>query len=618
MFQGQRLPRIAKPASRPRPGALEERPLRLTATIPTLAVLLALTGCPGEPASDGIGAPTGFQLPPPLAETRPDREPTTPVPVDPEDWQLPDPAGDPEHPPWLRLFYIQDNQAELEACGCPGQPTGGMARRATLAGEIRATLPDAVVVEGPTALSRAVLGYELVRGDHVSRARVLLESIADSHPTAFFPGQADFAVLEPGELARRAAALDLPLVATNLAEPASDGYRPWLVLPVEGRTALLLGLVRGAGTEERRARAPVTDAVAAAAAAVEGAEAELGGQVDLVIAFSDGDLRDLRRLREGGLDVDVLLARPEPSDDRRSWLEPGYLVVRADPLGRAFGRLDVALSGPVGRRLSRRTGTPWQLEQVATREEQYLRQARTLRRLEARVASGEDPRVLQVGPDGVERLDPSTDPALVREGLAGTKAKRRLGLRRASELPADAHAWFVSSMVIHPDVTEDPDVQARLDRFAAGRMDQLRRDRPVEAAPRAQEYRTVYGCLECHAPEYADWTRSPHAGAWLTLQERGETGNPDCLPCHTTGFGQPGGFVDPTQERGLLNVQCEACHGPMALHADQAGRVGFKPDPGLPVDEARCRVCHDEANSPRFDYPSWLPGMDHEPQGAGR
>jgi hypothetical protein len=593
-------------------------PLRLLPVTAIVALGLLLAACPPEPDGGGTAATGGFELPPPLTETRPSSSPSAAPVVDPEDWRLPDPAGDPEHLPWLRLFYIQDNQAELEACGCPGQPSGGMARRATLAREIRGLLPDALLLEGPTALSRAVLGYELVRGDHVARARVILDAMVASRPAAFFPGQADFAVLGPAELARRAGELGLPLVVTNLDPTMSGTFLPYLVVPVKGRTVLLLGLVRGAGTEERRANAPVLDPVEAAAHAIALAEGELGRPVDLVIAFTDGDLRDLRRMRDDGLDVDILLARPEPSDRRRDWFEDGRLVVRADPLGRAYGRVDVAFSGPPGRGLAPDDRRAWQVEQVATREEQYLRQLRGYRGLEAALAGGTDPRVFQVGPDGVERLDPSTDPARVRAGLAETKAKRRQGLEHSPALRHDGHSWWASDVVIHPDVAEDPEVQEQLDRFAAGRMEKLRRERSQAPSARSAEYRGKDGCLDCHPAESADWARSPHASAWRSLVQRGEDDNPDCLPCHTVGFGQPGGFVDPARERALLGVQCEACHGPMALHADQAGQVGFKPDPGLPVHEVRCLTCHDEANSPRFDYPSWLPGMDHRAPGARR
>ena len=49
--------------------------------------------------------------------------------VDSEDWELPDPRA--PSMDGLRVVYSQDNRGELEACGCPGAPTGGMARRDT-------------------------------------------------------------------------------------------------------------------------------------------------------------------------------------------------------------------------------------------------------------------------------------------------------------------------------------------------------------------------------------------------------------------------------------------------------------------------------------------------------
>ena len=153
--------------------------------------------------------------------------------------------------------------------------------------------------------------------------------------------------------------------------------------------------------------------------------------------------------------------------------------------------------------------------------------------------------------------------------------------------------------------------RARLDEFGAGRIAELQRlQETLGRVPTDERYAGKDGCTECHAELLAHWSRTPHAEAWRALVERGEENNPDCLPCHTTGFGQPGGFADP-RDRGLRNVQCEACHGPMLLHLEQAGRVGFRPDPGLRVNEASCLVCHDEANSPRFDFGTYSTGVAH-------
>jgi hypothetical protein len=39
------------------------------------------------------------------------------------------------------------------------------------------------------------------------------------------------------------------------------------------------------------------------------------------------------------------------------------------------------------------------------------------------------------------------------------------------------------------------------------------------------------------------------------------TADAECLSCHTTGYGQPGGFVSVAETPKLVGVQCEVCHG---------------------------------------------------------
>jgi hypothetical protein len=160
---------------------------------------------------------------------------------------------------------------------------------------------------------------------------------------------------------------------------------------------------------------------------------------------------------------------------------------------------------------------------------------------------------------------------------------------------------------------EDIEVQDRLDEVGRRRLSELELSLPApDQVPRAELYAGKDGCIGCHAEQHAHWSLTAHAGAWRTLVERGENENPNCLGCHTTGFGEPGGFADPTTDRALLNVQCEACHGPMALHAEQhAGRLGFKPDPGLAVTERTCLRCHDPANSPKFAFETFYPKVVH-------
>jgi len=119
-------------------------------------------------------------------------------------------------------------------------------------------------------------------------------------------------------------------------------------------------------------------------------------------------------------------------------------------------------------------------------------------------------------------------------------------------------------------------------------------------------------CEGCHADVYRSWRKTEMAAAFGALYpgadreskthalsidpDKDFTGDPTCFPCHTTGFGQPGGFVSLAQTPTRLGVQCEACHGPASEYMDHM--VPRKPgapseSPGLVVADVRaCVQCH--------------------------
>jgi peroxiredoxin/nitrate/TMAO reductase-like tetraheme cytochrome c subunit len=117
-------------------------------------------------------------------------------------------------------------------------------------------------------------------------------------------------------------------------------------------------------------------------------------------------------------------------------------------------------------------------------------------------------------------------------------------------------------------------------------------------------------CRDCHESEYETWAASPHAAAVMTLSEAGESTNAECLACHTTGFGRPGGFPrDGVVEShtDLARVGCESCHGPGGEHVQQdAARIGnivsLGDKCGSCVILQICSSCHDEINDPGFEF----------------
>lgn len=111
-------------------------------------------------------------------------------------------------------------------------------------------------------------------------------------------------------------------------------------------------------------------------------------------------------------------------------------------------------------------------------------------------------------------------------------------------------------------------------------------------------------CARCHRAEAEQWRTTAHSLAWETLVREKKDATPECIPCHSVGYRQPGGFRDAVQTPHLANVQCENCHGMGTRHrADGEQRN--------PVGELTCRGCHNAERDPEFDYASKLPLMLH-------
>ena len=120
----------------------------------------------------------------------------------------------------------------------------------------------------------------------------------------------------------------------------------------------------------------------------------------------------------------------------------------------------------------------------------------------------------------------------------------------------------------------------------------------------AVSYAGSAACLPCHGAVYAFWSGTAHAGSLARLASSGDGGNPSCLRCHATGFGEGSGYGDAGASGGLGAVGCESCHGPAALHASnpEAATASAQAGRDCPPCEIQkvCRRCHTLARSPEF------------------
>ena len=111
-------------------------------------------------------------------------------------------------------------------------------------------------------------------------------------------------------------------------------------------------------------------------------------------------------------------------------------------------------------------------------------------------------------------------------------------------------------------------------------------------------------CQACHADQHSSWGLTRHAYAFETLVEHNADRDPECLPCHTVGWEQPGGYSLENPSEVLQGVQCENCHGPRGT-APVSGVPGRdRPGIGLPD------LPHAE-HSLRFVFAERLPMVSH-------
>ena len=119
-------------------------------------------------------------------------------------------------------------------------------------------------------------------------------------------------------------------------------------------------------------------------------------------------------------------------------------------------------------------------------------------------------------------------------------------------------------------------------------------------------------CEPCHEEQYANFTaHSGKADSYrsVTLMKKGLTDAEyrECLECHTTGYGKPGGFVSEAETPDLKDAGCEACHGPGSLHAETEEPDDIDGAPGLSV----CRSCHNPERVEAFNFKPLIIGGAH-------
>ncbi|MDN3514120.1 MAG: hypothetical protein NG747_06940 [Candidatus Brocadia sp.] len=128
---------------------------------------------------------------------------------------------------------------------------------------------------------------------------------------------------------------------------------------------------------------------------------------------------------------------------------------------------------------------------------------------------------------------------------------------------------------------------------------------PQAPLPNGLSYVGSFACAICHKILYDHWSKTIHGASYDTLVNAGHQYDPECIKCHTTGYGDISGFLSYEKNQNLINVGCESCHGAGSGHIKNVNDVY-----GL-TDEDSCRMCHDSEHSPKFQFKEYWKKIEH-------
>ncbi len=442
----------------------------------------------------------------------------------------------------VTLAWTGEVRGEIEVCGCPTVPYGGFVRRGEYIARLQAQGDPVFVLDAGEMLIKGAKGVQAA--DQTLRAQTVLALSRQVGLDAWTPGPTDL---------RARAAMNAPewsdAIAVNL-----EGFAPTAVLE---RGGARIGVVGVSGP----APGKLLDEDGLVAA-VRGAIAKVTTPVDGWVVLSNANNAINRRVAEGVPEVGIVLGTRGDDLDAPTRTQ-GAPIVEAPDRGRFVSVVRWAIGAQPGP-ATLVNGTP-------------------------------NARSWEAWDDALERLVLQSGPARTAEqgrvtalwdALSPAAAGRNLVLVRDRPLGSDLQGQTAISDAVQQ--FQDASVGAAQSRVA---QDQ------------AVRYVSAGSCTGCHDDYVAAWAATPsHPQAWQALISRKATANPECVGCHSTGWGEPGGnaSADEVAMRTWKAVQCEECHGPMSAHRDDPRR-----NHGLVVSEATCLSCHDEANSPQFDYESY-------------
>ncbi|WP_438016181.1 multiheme c-type cytochrome [Sorangium sp. So ce315] len=483
--------------------------------------------------------------------------------------------------PTVRLYVLSTVAGALEPCGCTKDQLGGIDHLAALIEGQRDEAPNRLVVgAGPLLFTDPEVKPERSSQD-AWKAEAMALAAKEIGLAAWAPGENDWA-LGADALARYQEQAGAAALAGNL-----EGTKGVVVRDVAG---VKVGLVGASDPKGRTGAYPEGVKAGPAIEAMKAGIAEAKKQgARVFVGLTALPRGEALRIADSVPELHVLvLGKPSERGDGNDGQKPpvmigSTLVVEAPNHLQAVAVVDLFVrGGSDGPLVFADAGG------VARAEELISLSAR-IRELEIRLNGWE-------GDKRVSAKDVADRKADL-EKLRAEKAKLE-----AAETKVTGSFFRYNLVEVREKLGADKDVAAQLlayyKRVNAHNKEAFADRVPEPAAKGEASYIGIDACTNCHDEERKVFDGTAHARAYATLQQDFKEYNLDCVSCHVTGYGKPGGSTV-THNASLQNVQCEECHGPGSLHAkdpEKKGLIVLSPPP-----ESCVTQCHHPPHVEGFD-----------------
>ena len=157
-------------------------------------------------------------------------------------------------------------------------------------------------------------------------------------------------------------------------------------------------------------------------------------------------------------------------------------------------------------------------------------------------------------------------------------------------------------------MAEDEEMLARVEQYKTGPAWNSRRPSgrhiPRTMGSEKETFLGERACMSCHEDAWKVYLDSPHRAAFATIRNKGQSFEPECLSCHTTGYQHKNGYSDepPVQQADQRPVRGLPRLRQPSTRATASGSAQAKDS---------CTMCHDQKNSPEFDYATYWEKIKH-------